>query len=181
MIRRRLKNTIRKKLFLPLVSIVTLIGLSETATAHCPLCTAAAGTGIGFAKYFGIDLLIFGLWLGFLMLSMSLWWMKSNYIPLSREKNHHQLIIVVIVSLGFLIPFYFAGLLQSKHVVVIFNRIFIFNRLLLGTILGIAIAWGTYKISRILKERNNGEVYIPFQSIILTTLVLIVLSLLIHF
>lgn len=41
--------------------------------AVCPVCTVAVGAGVGFSRYLGIDDTIAGLWIGALIVSVSMW------------------------------------------------------------------------------------------------------------
>ena len=50
----------------------------------CPICTIAVGAGLGFSRALGIDDTISGLWVGALIISMSLWTIDR----LNRKKVH---------------------------------------------------------------------------------------------
>jgi len=60
-----------KKIYYFLLPILALSALP--AQAICPICVVAVGAGLGLSEYLGIDNTIAGLWIGGLLISVSVW------------------------------------------------------------------------------------------------------------
>ena len=154
-----------RKIFTLLAVVITLVVLfPPSVKAHCPLCTAAVGTGLVVARSFGVDDSIVGIWVGALVISSALWLNKF----LIRRKKTFPFQKPVIIAGSFLItilPLYFSGLIN-------FQNLFIgIDRLLFGTVLGCFLTLFSFHLSN--KIRNSEKkVVIPFQSIILTMAIL---------
>jgi len=70
----------------------------------CPVCTVAVGAGIGLSRWFGVDDLVSGLWIGGLIVSLIgmtfLWLNKKNL-----RNNLLRLLIVVLYYFFTISPF----------------------------------------------------------------------------
>lgn len=141
----------------------------------CPLCTLAVGAGVGLSRWLAIDDLISGLWIGALLLSLSLWvikWLRSKKMPISS--NWSLLVIITLVYLFTIIPLYWTGLIGNPA-----NRCCGTDRLLVGIALGSITFLGGMVIHACVKIWR-GHVLIPFQKIIIPTTLLTIVSLTIY-
>lgn len=156
-------------------------GVIPAAMAHCPLCTAAAGTGVAVARYFGVDDSIVGLFLGAFIVSSALWlnvWL--------RKRNFHiQNALLVLVSfLLFVIPFYLSGIITPISMVKSMPEHHSFSwlgflgidKIMFGIILGTIMIWGSFGLSDHIKNKR-GRVLFPYQGISFMVLTLVILSL----
>ena len=66
-----------------LLGMLTLgIFSSGTVSAQvCPVCVVAIGAGLGFSRWFGIDDVVASIWIGALLVAITIWtlvWMKKK-------------------------------------------------------------------------------------------------------
>lgn len=154
-----------KKMIFGLIfaSFLSLI-LIRPVSAHCPLCTAATGLAVMTARWYGIDDLIVGTFVGGLIVSSTLW---MNNV-LSKKKwvllPHQGTILVILTILSTILTYYFAGLLNSQNANF---KIFGVDKLFVATIFGSAITMVSFWFHGILKKINGGRNFIPFQGIVL--------------
>ncbi len=160
-----------------------LIILSSLTSAHCPLCTAAAGAGVGIARFYGVDDSIVGLLLGGFVASSGLWihkWLKK------KGKNYlMQPIVLVLASFLMLaIPLYTANVITDFEMVksmpdhhsMLGFGIYGIDKLLLGIITGTLLILGVFTLSdRIIEKR--GKRLLPFQGMVFMLISLAILSL----
>ncbi len=171
-----MKQTVTRAIALMLiVAILTFLTLIKSAAAMCPLCTVGAAIGLGIARYYGVDDIIIGLWLGALAVSTALWInnvikkrIKSNVVPFQSA------LIVTAVIASTIVPFYFAGFFNGMSNMV--DTIFGINRLVFGTAIGGFVMFIGEPISKFIKKKRQRV--FPFQTIIITLLLLSALSLL---
>lgn len=147
--------------------------LPTLANAFCPVCTVAAGAGVGLARYFGVDDTISGLWIGGLMVAVSIWtieWFKKNKYYFSGL----EFITVFVYYALLIIPFYQMGVIGH-----ILNTIWGFDKLLLGIVIGsITFYLGGVWYQQIKAKR--GQAHFPFQKVVMPVSPLIILSLLFY-
>ncbi len=155
------------KLLSVLLLVLVLVPLAaQLVSAHCPLCTAAAGTGVAVTRFYGVDDAITGVWLGGFAVSGALWFnrvFKKKLLPM-------QPLLVVLATLAITIAsFYFAGIISSQ------GKIFGIDRLLFGMVSGTAALYlGVYASGKIRKK--YGRVFFPFQSIAMILFTMSLLS-----
>lgn len=141
----------------------------------CPVCTIGVAAGLGISRYLNIDDLIFGLWLGALLLSLSFW----TVIALEKKIKNKNLIFTFSFIFWYaltLIPLYFLGLVGNR-----LNRIWGIDKLILGIIIGTITMIIGIKLEKLLRFRNNNKALFPFQKVIIPILILVVVSLVINF
>jgi len=159
----------RSKIFMLLAVAITLVVLlPPTVMAHCPLCTAAVGTGLVITRSMGIDDSLVGVWIGAFIISTGLWlnkFLAKRFRTIPFQKS----IILVAFFLLTVVPFYFTGLITFQ------STMFGVDRLLFGTLLGCALTLVGFGASKAI--RNNNKPLIPFQTIALTIGVLIISNL----
>ncbi len=135
--------------------ISAITGFFAYAHAHCPLCTAAVGSGVAITRFYGIDDSVVGVWIGAFIVSTTLWAatkIKKEYVPFQNY---------VLVAVAFLItvfPFYYVGLIGDLR-----YTIFGIDKLLLGMLTGSVVTLVSFHIGNMIKKR-----VIPFQKIVIT-------------
>ncbi|MDP2925122.1 MAG: hypothetical protein Q8N99_01995 [Nanoarchaeota archaeon] len=171
----------KKILSLVFASIISLIILSQSVLAHCPLCTAAAGVGIGVARLLGVDDSIVGLFLGALIVSMGLWF--NNWLKKKDVKIPFQGFLIVFASfLLTIIPLYLIGIIRNFEIVrslpelsMLGLGVFGIDKLLFGTLVGIIVIGSSFSLSDYIKKKN-GKVLFPYQGISFMLMTLLILS-----
>ncbi len=154
--KRRLQN-----LFKGFISAIT--GLFAYAKAHCPLCTAAVGSGVAITRFYGIDDSVVGVWIGAFIVSTALWAatkIKKEYVPFQNY------VLVTVAFLLTVFPFYYGGLIGDLR-----YTIFGIDKLLLGMITGTLVTIVAFHIGDMIKKR-----VIPFQKIAITLGSLVIVS-----
>ena len=174
--------SMKKKIFILLAIFIFLINL-PSVLAHCPLCTAAAGTGVLFTRAYGVDDTIAGLFLGAAIISSALWfnkWLKKRI-----NFKFQETLMVIISFLLFAIPFYTTGLITDSTMVKLMPDhhsifglgVFGIDKLLFGMIIGSLAVWGAFVLNEAIKKAK-GRVLYPYQGMSFMLIVLAVLSLL---
>ncbi len=153
----------------------TLISFIELVYAHCPLCVVATGSLVAASRWYGIDDLIVGTFLGGFVISTTAWFdriLKKR----NRNKEHirYQYPIFILASIALtLITFYSLGLLGTG----IPNYIlFGVDKLLIGFLIGSFLTLFAFSFNDLLRKNNGGKNHIPFQVIFLTVIFLLVTS-----
>lgn len=144
----------RKLMFIALL-FFSLIAFVPFVSAHCPLCTAAVGVGVAVTRFYGVDDMIVGLWIGAFIISTALWLnnaIKKKFIPL---QDH---IVTILIFAATIVSFYIGGLFNA-------SSIFGIDKLLLGIIFGSILVYLGLFISNNVKQINKNKVIFPFQTI----------------
>lgn len=163
------------KNFTYFLSLLFLVFFTVQAQAICPICTIAVGAGIGLAQWLGIDDSITGLWIGGLTVSLIAWtinWLNKKNIRFFGRK---PLIVLGYYAL-IVLPLYFKGLIGHP-----LNTLWGYDKLVVGIILGsilFTIGAATYEI---LKRKNQGHAYFPFQKVVMPVGPLLIFSVVFYF
>ena len=140
------------------------------ASAFCPICTIAAGMGVGLSRWLGIDDTITGTWLGGLLLAASFW-----TIDWLNKKNIHFLfrkILVFVLYYGLVvIPLYWIDVIGHP-----FNKLFGIDKLVVGVVIGSIVFWAAHVFYQFLKKKNGGHAHFPFERIVIPVASLIIIS-----
>jgi hypothetical protein len=163
-----------KTLLLPI--LVILLFAAQTAQAVCPVCTVAVGAGLGFSRWLGIDDSITGLWLGGLLLSLSLWtidWLNRKNIRFFLKRFF---VILAYYALA-IIPLYFTKIITNPFAFVCSCTT---DKLLLGIIEGTAAFFFGVKLYEFLKERNGGRAHFPYEKVVLPVGMLFIFTILFY-
>lgn len=165
------------KKFLILSMFSVIIGLTSVSPvwAVCPVCTVAVGMGLGLSRYFGVDDLISGVWIGALTASSVLWflnWLDKKQINFKFRKPIVSVSFYLIVAA----PLYFTDIVGHP-----LNKFLGVDRLLFGIISGSLIFISGVFFNNFLKNRNNGKVYFYFQKVVIPVLFLVIISLIFYF
>jgi hypothetical protein len=146
-----------------------------SASAFCPVCVVAAGAGLGFSRWLGIDDTITSLWIGGLLVAVSAWtieWLKKkkiNFKGLSFITYFAYYAMVII-------PFYTTGFIGHP-----FNRLWNIDKILLGIIIGSIVFYFVGAWHQYLKKKNNGHAQFPFQKVVMPLGSLFILSFIFYF
>jgi hypothetical protein len=146
-----------KKLFL--ISVFALLSSLKTAHAICPVCTIAVGAGLGLAEWLGIDDSISGLWIGALIVSISIWtinWLDKKDIRFKGRK----ILIFFAYYLIVILPLYWKEMIGHPQ-----NRLCGIDKLLLGIILGTALFAAGVVFHNFIRKKNEGKSYFKGQKI----------------
>ena len=166
----------QNRIFLTFSFLFSLVSLTNVAFAHCPLCSAATGTAVAATRYYGVDDLIVGTFIGGFIISTAYW---SNKFLMKKNKNkkyiQFQLPIVIILSLLLtFITFYFAKLLKNPNPAF---QIFGIDKIVVGSVIGSLISVFAFWFNDFLR-RIKGKSFFPFQGIVLSLALLSLTSLL---
>lgn len=173
------------KFFIFVIFVISIsILLIPSVHAHCPLCTMGAMAAASGASYLGVSNAIVGLFTGAFAVSTG-WWVadriKKKYLPHQKALLIISSFLLTIVPIVYLIMDYYpiyiswGGAYGS-----IFNRTYIFNKFLVGSIIGGAVLFFTPWLSKKITEWRKGKM-VPYQGLSLTFLILINLALFIQF
>lgn len=154
-------------------------------SAHCPLCTIAAGAGVGIARAYGLSDSIVGLFLGAFAASSALWMNKM----LKKKVNlpYQELLFMIASFLLIAIPLYLSGIIINSEIVKSNSDYSMFglgffgiDKLMGGIIIGTLAIWLVFRFSDYIKKKN-GKVLWPYQGLSLMILVLLILTEIFYF
>ena len=148
--------------------------------AVCPICTIAVAGGLGLSRYFGIDDSILGVWVGGLMISLTLWtidWLdKKNFNLLKRLDKK----TITILSFLFWILLTYPPLCWANIIGHPFNTILGIDKLVFGSLIGVpSFILGVLIDKKIRKIR--GKQLFQFQRVVFPIIVLTIFSLVLYF
>lgn len=156
------------------IGLLAPLAAAKAMVPICVVCTAAISTGVGLSRWLGVDDAITGLWLGALIVSLSLWtinWLTSKKI---KFFGRQPLIFIAYYS-AIVWPLYHYNMIGHP-----LNKLCGIDKLLMGIIVGtigfIFAAW----LNHYLKKKNNGSVYFPFQKVVIPVGLLLILSLILY-
>jgi hypothetical protein len=153
---------------------LAIISFPAQVFAVCPLCTIAVAGGVGLARWLKIDDLISGLWIGGLILSLTLWLISF----LKRKNLDFKGALFVYVILFYMlvyIPLYLTEVIGHEE-----NQILGIDKLLVGGVLGGILFLLAVELDKKLREKNNNKVFFSYQKVIIPLGVLILSSLVIY-
>ncbi|MDD2680569.1 MAG: hypothetical protein PHE20_00525 [Patescibacteria group bacterium] len=148
------------------------------AQAICPVCIVAVGAGLGLSEYLGIDDSIAGLWIGGLLVGISVW--TINYFEkkqwLIKYRNWRDYAIFLAYYIMVLYPLYTQNFIGNP-----FNQLYGLDKLLLGIVVGSLFFALSTRAYEIIKQRNGGHAHFPFEKVAIPVSTLILLSALFYF
>lgn len=161
--------------------MILLLLQTTTVSAHCPLCTVGIAAAAGGAAYFGVDKAVIALFVGAFAVSTG-WWVGKK---IKKQVIPHQLLGIIIFSFVLTVvpllpllttvypfPVFLAGNYGSW-----LNRTYVINLGLITSILGGVVVSVTPWLSKKISAMRKGRT-LPFQGILLTIGLLIILSIL---
>ena len=164
-----------------LVTVLLLISsgavFASPVNAICPVCTVAVGAGLGFSRYFGIDDVITGIWIGGLITSMILWfvgWLDKKEIETVKKIVLKFLLVISFVSLV-IYTLYALRIIGDP-----LNILWGVDKILLGMTFGAISFLTAAKIHFYVKDSRGGKVLFPFQKVIFTILGMLLVTLIFY-
>lgn len=159
-----------------IISVISLLFVSFKAQAVCPVCTVAAGAGLGFARWLGIDDSVTGLWIGALLMSITGW--TINWLSDKKWTFPFMETTSFVLWYGLtLIPLWLAGMLGAEG-----NQLWGVDKVLLGVSIGtIAFLIGMHLDSYLRTLKLDRKAHFPFQKVVLPLSMLIVATLVFYF
>ncbi len=157
------------------ISTFVLLLSSQAAHAVCPVCTVAVGAGLGVAEWLGIDDSISGLWIGALIVSMSIWtinWLNGKNI---RFKGRKILIFLTYYAI-IILPLWLKGKIGHPY-----NKLCGIDKLLLGIILGSVLFSAGVLFHNYIRKKNGNVSYFKGQKIVFGIAPLIIASIIFYF
>jgi hypothetical protein len=157
------------------IATIAFLILPRMTFAVCPVCTVAVGAGLGLAEWLGIDDAISGLWIGALIVSMSIWtinWMNRKNI---RFKGRKILVFVGYYAIV-IVPLWLNGKIGHP-----FNKFCGVDKLLFGIILGGILFTIAALHHEYLKKKNGGKSYFKGQKIAAPVVILLLASLVLYY
>jgi len=161
-------------------SLLALFGFISTlsaghALAQCPVCTVGVIAGLGLSRYFGVDDTLSGIWIGGLLMSLSIWtvnWLKS------KKWNFKGSITVIALAYYamVIIPLYTAGLVGHP-----FNTLWGVDKLMVGVVAGTIIFTIATVAYAYVKNKNGGKAHFPFEKVVFPIGALAILSVIFYF
>lgn len=137
----------------------------------CPVCTVAIAGGVGLLRMWGVDDIISGLWVGGLVLSMSLWlvdWLEKRNI---RFKYETSVVTAMMYALT-LLPMFYTGMIGGAA----YNMIFGLDKLVVGIVFGSFVFLSGVVFDRYLRSINGGKVVFYYQKVILPVSFMVIAS-----
>jgi len=150
--------------------------LVREASAHCPLCTIGAGAVAVGASFLGVKDIVSGIFIGAFAAALGLWsakLIKKRFIRFQNEIIAVAIFFLTVLPVSQIVrsylPLYidWGGAYGS-----IFNRTYIFNALLVGSLVGALIMLISPRLSQKLKAKSGRS--FPFQTMTIIFLLLIV-------
>ena len=166
-------NLFKKVVFI--FSVFFGLAVSASAKAVCPVCTVAIVACVGLSRWFGVDDSISGIWIGGLIISMIVWtlsWLNKKNIKFAFKK----IIVILAFYLLTIVPLYYTNIIGHP-----LNKMWGVDKILLGIIVGTIVILLAIGAHNLLKKKNQGKSYFPFQKVALPLSFLIIISLIFHF
>jgi hypothetical protein len=160
---------ILQKYILPTLGVLFTFTLG-TAKAQCQVCTIAVIGGVGLARWLKIDDSITGLWIGGLLVSVSIWtinWLKNK----KWDFVYMNYVVPVLYYVTVIIPLYYYKIVGHPSNVLWGN-----DKLILGTAIGSIFFFAATLSYEEIKKKNKNHAQFPFQKVVLPVSTLIVLS-----
>jgi hypothetical protein len=150
---------------------LSFLAFAPAAQAVCPVCTFAVGAGLGLARWFGVDDLVTGLWIGALTLSMTAWTVNWLAKRGKRFAADFWVLLAAYVVMIF-VPLWFQGIVGHP-----LNTFWGVDKIILGSAIGGVVFAIMAKAYEILKAKNGGHAHFPFQKVVMPVAPLLALSL----
>lgn len=168
-----MSNTFRK--YMLAGSAVLSLMITNVAHAQCPICTAAVIGGVGLARWLKIDDSVTGLWVGGLMVSMSIWtinWLKTKKWNFQGD----QILITLLYYIITIAPLYHYKIIGHP-----LNTLWGLDKLIVGIVFGSIFFYTAFLKYTEIKKKNNGHAQFPFQRVVMPVGTLLVLSFIFYF
>ena len=164
-----------KKAYIPSF-LATFIFTTLPAHAMCPVCTLAAVAWIELSHYFWIDDTVTGLWIGWMLVSVSMWtidWFDKKNIKFFLKRK----LIYIFYYLSVIIPLYYSKFLFLNPI----NKIWWIDKLFLWILIWTCLFYFSARYYLYLKENNNWHAYFPMQKVVMSIWSLLFASLIFYY
>lgn len=156
-----------------LLSVLLFFGLfgAGFAKAVCPVCIIAVGAGLGLSRWLGVDDIISGIWIGALLLSLTIW----THEWIVKKGWGFKFSIYAVGAVYYLLtfaPLFFTEILGHP-----LNKIFGIDKLIFGVAVGTIVFIASVWLHNFLKTKNSGKSYFPYQKVVIPVSILILISL----
>ena len=151
------------------------LALATQVRAVCPVCVVAVGAGLGLSRWLGVDDVVSSIWIGAILVALSLWtinWMRKRNWKFSFDT---ALIFLAYYALTF-VPLHYSGLLWHPS-----NTIWGMDKIIFGTIAGTLVFIAATWLHNLLKKKNGGKSYFPYQKVVLPVAVLLIISSILYY
>lgn len=146
----------------------------------CPICTIAAGTGVVILRKLGVDDTITGVWLGGLLLSVTVW--TVNYLESKKIRFWGRNFIAGVVYYALvLIPFYQKNMISKVILGSHYQTLWGVDKLVLGITIGSILILLGASLYNILKKKNGGHAHFPFEKVVMPIAPLIIMSIIFYY
>ncbi|MBN1374089.1 hypothetical protein JW962_02025 [Candidatus Dojkabacteria bacterium] len=162
------------------IATVGSIILVNALTAACPLCLVAVSASAGLSKYLGVDDTITGTWLGAIAVTI-IFMIISAFDKKGKQFPGRNLLITLSVFTAFLIPLTLTGLVGNPQNVISYSIPWGIDKLLFGMAVGSITFVIFSNIHNLLKQKNNGKSFFPFQKVVLPVAGLLLTSIILYF
>jgi hypothetical protein len=159
-----------------LILVFAAFSVPLAARAHCPLCTAGAGALALLAAQFGVSAMAIGVFIGAFALALGLWAAKAFpawRIPYRRTVLGVGSFLLTVWPLRVLL--YEQG---STYISLagdygsFLNRTYVYDRFLVGTIIGALLLLVAPKLSTWMTSVRKGKM-LPFQGMTISLVLLL--------
>jgi len=151
---------------------LTFLGLfsAGAARAVCPICIVAVGAGLGMSRWLGVDDTISSIWIGALLVAISIWtiiWLKKK----NWNFKYSSITVFAVYYLLTLVPLFYADIVGHP-----LNKIFGIDKIVFGTILGTAVFLLVHWLHKYLKHKNGDKSFFPYQKVVFPVVALLLAS-----
>ena len=162
-----------KKVFVPLIWLVSIFAAAVPAAAHCPLCVVGAGAAAAGAAYLGVKHVVIGLFLGAFSFAFGWWLAKEIRFP----PRPWRFWFWTLSSFFFTIwPLKGKFAAWNSLYFPRWDWVYLYNGFTWAAVLGALIVLVSPFLSRKLKEKI-GRRLVPFQTLLITFTLLFLLAL----
>lgn len=148
---------------------------ANIANAVCPVCVVAVGAGLGFSRWLKIDDVVSSIWIGALLVAVTMWTIIEM-----KKHNWRFPFDVIIISLAYyiltLVPLFTYEIIGHP-----LNKIFGIDKIVFGVFLGTIVFILSYWLHNFLKKENGGKSFFQYQKVVMPLLFLLLTSLVFYF
>lgn len=164
----------KKVILLTLFLFISFVAAGK-ALAICPVCTVGVVAGLGLSRYLGVDDVLSGIWIGGLLISLTMW--TVNWLKAKKWDFWGSPFILALVYYGLvIIPLYYKDIIGHP-----FNTLWGIDKLVLGIVLGtITFSIGSVSYAY-LKNKNGGKAHFPYEKVVFPIGSLIIISVIFYF
>jgi len=138
-----------------------------------PICAVGIASGLGISRWLGIDDITLGLWIGALILSLSIQF--NIFLDKKGKSFPYSFWIIFLGTWGLSFLPILKTLTQDP-----FCNVFGFPRVICGSILGVLTLFLVDKANNIIINRHNKKVYFYYQRVVIPIIGLIIVSMIIE-